>query len=836
MPKEKTLAPYRKKRDFTRTSEPPGAGHPQKSPTLFFVVQKHAARQLHYDFRLEMDGVLKSWAVPRGPSLDPNEKRLAVHVEDHPLEYGNFEGIIPAGEYGGGTVMLWDRGTWEPAGDMREAYQKGSLDFDLQGERLKGKWHLVRMKRGSGHDNWLLIKSADRYADKNGAATIEKYQKSVASKRTMEEIAQGGAVYNSNSSDPKPEKKRKKISAKAPPDFIAPQLATMVKTPPSTSDWIHEVKFDGYRTLARIEDGAVRMLTRADNDWTSKFRGLAGELERLDIANAILDGEIVAVGEDGQMSFHALQQALSEDRHDVLHYYIFDLMFLNGQDFRQKPLSERKQELRKLIPQNQGHIHYSEHFDSPGPEVFHHACGIALEGIVSKRKSSPYRSGRTKAWLKAKCLNEQEVVIGGFTFQPRHKDTLAALLTGTYRGENLVYAGKVGTGFTTDEAKDLLKKLKPLVIEKPPFENIPQEAGRHALWVKPVLVVQVFFNEWTDAGLLRQPSYQGLREDKPPKQVVKETESKPTALGDPPKKKTVAGVKIGNADKVLYPERGITKSELADYFEFIADLMLPHVAGRPISLVRCPDGRAENCIFQRHPLLGLSPDIKTVLLAIHEPREYLMIDNVKGLIALAQLAVLEIHTWGARADAIDRPDRLVFDLDPGEDVAWENVKQAARDLRERLKEMRLESFLLTTGGKGLHVVVPINQGPGWKEVKDFTRDLAKQTARDSSSHVTMSLRKADRIGRIYIDYLRNGKGASFIAPYSPRARENAPVATPLEWKELTALASAHPYDLRTIIPRIKKLKTVWREVTKIKQKLPQISFPSMGEGQGCSVL
>jgi bifunctional non-homologous end joining protein LigD len=827
MARRTPLDDYRKKRDFTKSPEPRGQRQPAKPSTaLAYVIQKHEASHLHYDLRLELDGMLKSWAIPKGPSLNPLDKRLAVHVEDHPLEYGSFEGIIPEGEYGGGTVMLWDRGTWEPLGDAHKGFEKGALDFELHGARLKGRWHLVRLKRADKHDNWLLIKGDDSFADPDGTAAVEKYMTSVSSKRTMEKISKAGVVDedapNRSPSQKEPVKKKPRVEAwvEPPPEFVSMQLATLVRKPPAGNDWIHEIKFDGYRIMSRLEEGEIRCITRGEKDWTQRFSEIAKQLSELDVSNALLDGEIVAVDSNGHMSFHALQQALKEGRQNVMHYYIFDLLFLNGQEMRKKTLLERKQALQELLPEDRGQLHYSEHFDQPGPDVFRQACRIALEGIVSKRKDASYVSGRSKSWLKSKCLNEQELVIGGFTYQPKQKELLAALAMGYYQNGDLIYAGKVGTGYTHDEANELVKKLKPLAIDKPPFKDLKEKLGPNVVWVQPKLVAQVFFNEWTDSGLLRQPSFQGLREDKAPREVTRETEAEVPQIYASPHKTVVAGITISNPDKLMYPESGITKLELAEYYEAIANYMLPYVAGRPISLVRCPDGREKDCIFQRHPAVGMSPHIKPVSVTLNEPNEFLTISDVKGLVALAQMAVLEIHTWGGRAKAIETPDRIVFDLDPAEDVVWANVRKAALELRDRLEEIGLKSFVLATGGKGLHVVAPIAEKYGWDDVKEFARLLAKSMAHDDPSRFTINMRKEQRVGRIYVDYLRNGKGSSFIAPYSTRKHEGAPVATPLEWDELTQTKNARPFDIRTILTHLKETGGAWGEMLKLKQPLP----------------
>jgi bifunctional non-homologous end joining protein LigD len=833
------LAKYRTKRDFKKTTEPSGVKTSGKIRNSYlinsYLIQKHAARRLHYDFRLEMDGVLKSWAVTRGPSLNPEDKRLAVHVEDHPVDYGDFEGTIPHGQYGGGTVMLWDNGTWEPIGDVEKSYKKGNLTFELHGKRLKGRWHLVRMhgrKKGDEkHENWLLIKGKDQYANTDGDYAINHYQKSVTSQRSMEKIAVGDKVWQSGKAvkakepkTPKPKKTKKQAKGPAAPDFVPLQLATLVSEPPQGGKWVHEIKFDGYRLLARLHNGDVTLMTRARNDWTAKFKSIASEIAELGTANALLDGEIVSTADDGTMSFHGLQNALSTGKSDRLNYYIFDLLYLNGVDLRDRPLLERKKALQSLLKNAPSHIHYSEHFAEPGAKVLSHACHIALEGIISKRADAAYHSGRGDTWLKSKCTKEQEIVIGGYTMQPKHPGSLGALLMGYYSNGDFIFAGKVGTGFTNDEGRAILKKLKTLERKASPFKAVPTASKRGAVWVQPKLVAQIHFAEWTPDGHMRHPSFQGLREDKPA-QEVRQEKAKPMQAVIKAKaaksngKEEVAGVTLSHPDKKLYPDTNITKRDLALYYEKIAPLMLPHVANRPISLMRCPEGEGKPCFFQRHGSENLSPYIKPVKVAGHgDNQPFLMIQDLRGLVALVQAGALEIHIWGTEAANPEKPDRLVFDLDPAPDVKFSEVKKAALEVRERLRKLKLVSFLKTTGGKGLHIVVPFQKGPDWDTAKAFARGFAQIMVEDAPDRFTINNRKDVRKGKIYIDYLRNGIGASAIAPYSTRARNGAPVALPLDWKELAALKSGHDFQMKDTIKRIKK--NPWKSMLRIKQTLP----------------
>jgi bifunctional non-homologous end joining protein LigD len=843
MPSRK-LANYRAKRDFSRTAEPSG-NEPQATAGHAYLIQKHAATRLHYDFRLELDGTLKSWAVTKGPSLNPADKRLAVHVEDHPLAYGDFEGTIPKGEYGGGTVMLWDQGSWSPIGDAEKGYKKGKLDFELHGERLKGRWHLVRMhgnRRGDEkRDNWLLIKGKDQFAnEEDGDAALEKYQTSVVSDRSMESLATGKSKVwerkdaKAAAPEPQPAKTksqpkraaRKKSTLLAPPEFVAPQLATLVTKPPEGKNWVHEVKFDGYRLEARIDVSQVTLTTRNGNDWTDRFKDLASALATLPCQNALLDGEAVHMAADGTMSFHALQNALSTGKKQDLHFWVFDLLFLNGEDVRDKPLLERKALLKELLKTPPRLIHFSDHFEASGTQVLHQACSASLEGIISKRADDAYHSGRGESWLKSKCIKEQELVIGGYTTQPKHPGALGALLMGYYNKSDFIFAGKVGTGFSHSEGHALLTKLKKLEQKQPAFKSIPRLARKGAVFTKPELVAHVNFTEWTADGVMRHPSFQGLREDTPAPEVVREKEQAPPVKKTSKDKSTAATsadeVTLTHPDKLLYPGSSITKRDLANYYEHVAPLMLAQIAGRPISLVRCPAGEGKPCFFQRHGAESLSPFVKPVKLP-GDKEPYLMIEDARGLIALVQMGVLEIHVWGSNAEDPGHPDRLVFDLDPAPDVPFADVKKAAEEVREGLKALKLTSFLKTTGGKGLHVVVPFKKGPSWDEAKSFARSFAEAMATEAPDRFTTNIRKAARTGKIFIDYLRNGEGASAVAAYSTRARKGAPIALPIDWNELKALKGGDAFHMKDAVKRANK--DPWRAMTTTAiagQKLPKL--------------
>lgn len=820
---------YNQKRDFKKTAEPEGKVA-QSQGKLIYIIQKHAATRLHYDFRLEWRGTLKSWAVTRGPSLDPAEKRLAVEVEDHPVSYASFEGTIPKGQYGGGTVMLWDRGSWEPLDkNVDEAVKRGRLAFKLHGERLRGRWNLVRMNgkaAGNRKQNWLLIKGDDEEAQAR-EDILETYTTSVKTGRSMEEIAQGKILIHSslrgavrrrgnpegvNSGLLRPFEPRndgaahnfvrQKNISKSPPTFVKPQLATLVDHPPQGAEWVHEIKFDGYRALVRIESGQAQILTRAGNDWTQKFSEIAHAFEQLDLKNAIIDGEIVRPNEKDVTSFHALQQALSEQNQSELEYYAFDLLYLNGENLTALPLLERKEKLRAILPAKHPKIHYSEHFSESGEKVLSNACNLKLEGIVSKRSNASYFCGRSTSWLKSKCLNEQEFVIGGFTYQPKHPDRLAALLIGYYQNNKLKFAGKVGTGFSAQESTELLAKLENLKTSQNPFGAVPASYRRNAIFVKPKLLAQIFFTEWTEAGMLRHPAYSGLREDKEAKQVTQEKPVSPNLAS------TIA---LTHPGKIMYKKVGVTKQDLADYYQKVAPLMFPHIKNYPLSLVRCPNGEGSKCFFQRH-IDAVTKFLKPIKIA---GSDFIKLDQIEGITELVQLGVLEIHAWGAKDATADKPDRIVFDFDPDESVKFEKVKTAALEMRERLQKLGMESFIKITGGKGLHVVLPFETGPSWDEVRMFSESMARLMAEDGPKLYTVNNRKDARVGKIFIDYLRNAKAASAIAPYSTRAKPNASIAVPIDWKDLKKLKKPNFYT----VLNIPKDLNPWPDFSKIKQKL-----------------
>jgi bifunctional non-homologous end joining protein LigD len=846
------LKKYRAKRAFGVTAEPKGKVARRRGHA--FVIQKHAATRLHYDLRLELDGVMKSWAVTRGPSLVPGEKRLAVEVEDHPIEYNKFEGIIPKGEYGGGTVMIWDRGTWQPEADPHKGLAKGHLAFVLDGEKLHGGWHLVRMHRrpGEKRNNWLLIKQHDD-AERSARDEdiLEEEPLSVVSGRSMDEIAKGAPKKSGKKKKPaakKPSRRseaamaailqrtKKAMSAAAKrgplPGFVQPCLATLSDKAPDSDNWIHEIKFDGYRLQARLDRGKVTLLTRRGLDWTKKFPTIAAAIAKLPAQTALLDGELVSEGEDGISSFSLLQEDLKSGRHDRMALYLFDLLHLDGADLRPSPLTARKDALARLLARmpKHGTLRFSQSLTEPGPVLLKHACKLGLEGIVSKLADAPYRSGRGHDWLKSKCSDRQELVIAGFAPSSADAHAVGALVVGYYDHGKLTYAGRTGTGFTHATARELYRKLKALRTEKSPFATVPDEERgvRRPVWVEPKLVAEVDFHGWTHGDRVRQSSFQGLREDKPAKDVVRETTaavaaSRPATLkrSAPAKKSavSVAGIALTHPDRVYWEDAGVSKRDLAEFYKSIWGWMRPHVVGRAISLLRCPEGASGQCFFQKHASAGISTE------HLHEVTEkgvkIISIDDLDGLVTLVQAGVLEVHTRGSTIEHLDKADRLVFDLDPGPGTGWREVVAAARDVRERLEGIKLKTFVKTSGGKGLHVVLPVKPTP-WEEAKEFCRAVAEAMAADAPERYVATVSKSKRNNRIFIDYLRNSREATAVAPYSTRARAGAPVSVPIDWAELGALKSANQFTVLNLPARLARLhKDPWANIGRLKQSLPR---------------
>ena len=805
------LQDYRRKRNFDLTGEPSGkevkegkGDNGRKHKALSFVIQKHAARALHYDFRLELDGSLKSWAVPKGPSLDPQDKRMAVHVEDHPLSYASFEGTIPAGQYGAGTVVVWDRGSWTPIGDPRAGYRAGKLKFELHGQKLHGHWTLVRM-RGRGTEKqepWLLIKERDGEARPASEFNVVE--------------AQPGSVKTQT-------KAMKPRAAAALPLTLAPQLATLVDTVPKGSEWLWELKFDGYRLLTRVDGREVHLFTRNGHDWTSKLKALARQIAGLSLGSAWLDGEIVVLGPKGAPDFQALQNAFDGARTDDVVYYVFDLPFHAGEDLRSQPLRERRSRLRDLLGANTKatRIRYSEDFDASPNDLLHTACELRMEGLIGKRADSSYVSRRSSDWIKLKCTQRQEFVIAGYTDPKGSRQGLGALLLAVHdKTGALQYAGNVGSGFSDVALRSLSKKLKEQATERPPFEAGKMSAiSGKVHWVKPKLVAEVSFSEWTKEGRVRHAVFHGLRGDKLASAIGREEAvrtTQPTTQA-PAKAKAAstrtvlpAKLKLTHPDRVIDKSTGITKLELAEYYAGAAKLMLPHLKERPVALVRAPDGIDHAQLFFQKHAEGLKvPGLKLLDRKLdpgHAP--LLEIGSAAALLGAVQMNVIEFHTWNARAASIEKPDRMTFDLDPGEGVAWPHVQEAAELMQTLLEELSLVSFLKTSGGKGLHIIVPFRPSLDWISMKGLSQAVVQHMAATLPQRFVAKSGPKNRVGKIYVDYLRNGRGATTATAWSARARPGMGVSVPVEWSELKMLQSGAHWTVRDARERF-GLKDAW---------------------------
>ena len=870
---DEQLARYRAMRDFSMTAEPSGGAQKKNDSELPFVIQKHAATRLHYDFRLGWHGVLKSWAVAKGPSYYTGDKRLAVQVEDHPIEYGGFEGTIPKGQYGGGTVMVWDQGTWEPQGDAEEGFKTGRLKFILHGKKLKGKWTLVRMGGRAAHEakpSWLLIKEHDEY--ERGAddePITESEPNSVVTGRDLEEIgAQEDHVWQSKATSKKRNlsrlqqklQLRKAEAHQAPdrssalsgipkeklPDFISPHLATTVSAPPEGDDWLHELKLDGYRIQLRIEEKAgkreTRIYTRKGLDWTHRMPDIAKTAAHLPVNSALIDGEVVVLDESGKTSFADLQAAFQDEKHAHLTYFAFDLLHLDGHNLRGLALEKRKAMLEGLLGElnDDSILRYSQHIRSRGAETFRNACKIGAEGIVSKLADSKYTSERSKTWLKAKCVHQQEFVIGGFTPPGDGGRGIGSLLLGYYQDSKLEYAGRTGTGFTQATQKMLRKRLEELQQARSPFSReLAAEEKKDARWVKPELVAEVQFATWTGDHRVRQASFQGLREDKDPREIRRE---EPVAMPKPPKARketppaestekpnkksanTLEGFHLTHPDKILDAESKLTKQQLAEYYFEVADHLLPHIEGRPLSIVRCPEGSGKPCFFQKHIGQGVAKGVEGITVPNKKDEgseEYITVSTQEGLVGLAQMGVLEIHPWGSRNDALEKPDIIIFDLDPDPEIEWKILAESAIEVRDVLRELGLVSFIKSTGGKGLHVVAPIHAKHEWPEVKDFTRNVVSILEAARPDRYLIKMTKSARKGRIFLDYLRNDRGSTAIAPYSPRGRKGVRVAIPLRWEELRN-GNPNQFSVANFATWKKRLKDdPWEELPHTKQSLTE---------------
>ncbi len=841
------LAKYNAKRDFALTAEPKGILGEGKNNK--FIVQKHDATRLHYDFRLELDGVLKSWAVTRGPSLDPEDKRLAVRTEDHPMSYAEFEGTIPKGQYGGGTVMLWDVGTWEslPGKDPSKTIEEGHLHFFLHGHRMKGEWLLIRLKPRPGDrgENWLLRKIKDEHAGASGGL-VDTHVTSVKTGRSMIDIAggKGGAAeWQSNRAEEPTETPAPAVPRRRPgssekksrgpglrrgtgtvrkttlPAFRAPQLATLVDHVPAGTGWLHEVKYDGYRCLLAIAGGQAKTFTRTGLDWSDRFAAIVTAATALELPPCLIDGEVVALDKDGRPSFQALQASLKEGG-GTLAFFAFDLLEEDGKDLTTLGNLQRKQRLQALLSETKPPIVYAEHVTGGGEEMFQALCGEGYEGVISKRADAPYRGRRSASWLKIKCIRRQEFVIVGWTPSDKSGRSFRSLLLGVHEDGTLRYAGKVGTGFDMAGIDRLMGLMGPLAQDEPTVDA-PRAAVRGAHWIKPRLVAEIAFTEVTDDFVLRHPSFLGLREDKAAEDVIEEKIAPVEKVVD----EKPFGVNITNRERVIFPESGITKGELADYYATVADTMLDWMADRPISLVRCPQGRAKHCFFQKHDAGSFGDHVKHVPIREKDGHDepYLYVADEPGLLTCMQMGTIEFHGWGSKVANVELADRMVFDLDPDEGLDFETVKAAAVQLRDVLGEMGLVTFPMLTGGKGVHVVVPLDASADWVRVKDFASRFSRAIAGAHPERFTANMKKTERTGRIFLDWLRNQRGATAVMPYSARARPNATVAAPITWAELAEAKAAARFTIRDAAELVERAtSTALKDWGKADQALPDL--------------
>ncbi|WP_296184065.1 DNA ligase D [Pseudomonas sp. UBA1879] len=856
----KPVSEYTRKRNFDITSEPPesaGRARSSKGKALTFVIHKHDARNLHYDFRLELDGTLKSWAVPKGPSLDPKNKRLAVHVEDHPLGYGSFEGSIPEGQYGAGDVIVWDRGIWQPHGDPQETYTAGKLKFTLIGEKLTGDWALVRTHlRGSGDkEQWLLIKEKDHavrpeeeydivldrpesvvsgatVGEARAPAKPSKRKKAASTQATDENAADRKA------SEPKPSSKAGKKPAKKTsrvPDKLSPQLATLMDTPPE-GDWLYEIKFDGYRIMARILDGEVRLITRNGHDWTERMPLQAKAIADLKLGDGWLDGEMVVLNDAGLPDFQALQNAFEIGRSKDIVYYVFDVPFFEGEDIREKPVEERRALLKKMLGrQRKGMLRFSDAFSANHRDIVESAALLQLEGVVGKRSGSPYQSRRSPDWIKLKCKLRQEFVIVGYTRPQGSRSGFGALLLAVNEeGAGLVYAGRVGTGFNQKMLGEMFEQMKMLEQDASPLKKkLTSAQARGVHWIAPTLVGEVEFGEWTREGIIRHAAFIALRSDKPASEVVHEYPKTPkdikapfkskasksgasAAPASPPKpaskrtakeKVDVAGVIISHPERVIDKESGLHKIDLAHYYESIADWILPHLDHRPVALLRCPEGVEGEQFFQKHSERLAIPNIKQLEPGLDPGHARLMeIDTVQALVGAAQMGTIELHTWGSTYDKIELPDHFVLDLDPDPDLPWRSMVEATQLTLSVLDELGLDAYVKTSGGKGMHILVPLARKADWDTVKAFAKALAQFITQQLPERFTATSGPKNRVGKIFIDYLRNSRGASTVVAYSVRARPGLPVSVPIARDELAGLKSSAQWNIGNLLKRLRKLK------------------------------
>ncbi len=816
MAKSDPLQAYKSKRNFSITGEPAGGGDANESARAF-VVQKHWASRLHYDFRLELDGTMKSWAVPKGPSFDSADKRMAVHVEDHPISYNAFEGRIPAKQYGAGKVIIWDKGVWVPLGDARQGYREGRLKFELHGHKLQGKWALVRMKgRQEKQDAWLLIKEKDAFSRPASVfSVVDEMPDSVAHLDDNKPTAtQADATASSSAAllrrSPRPAPPSRKTAL---PDALKPQLATLVDAPPRDPEhWLYEIKFDGYRLLARIQKGRIQLYTRNGNDWTDRLSGLAKQLKTAKLPDGWYDGEIVVLDDHGLPDFQALQNAFDQSRTQAIVYYLFDLPFCDGMDLRQEPLVARRQKLQQwLLNVKDDSIRFSDTFDVSGRDIVASACKLGLEGVIGKKKDSHYVSRRSRDWIKLKCSLRQEFVIGGYTDPQGSRTGIGSLLLGVHDNSgSLRYAGNVGTGFNSRTLIDIKKKLQEIRSEKNPF-SAPTALDKKAHWVKPVLLAEVSFGQWTKKGSIRHSVFHGLRSDKPANRIVKESPM-PTSAQSIEPNSLLAKFKVTHPGRVVDKSSHTNKIDVIRYYALVAPLMLEHLKSRPVSLVRAPDGITGQTFFQKHLETAKMSGIRQLSPELDPGHDPLMeVVSAQGLLNAAQMNVLEFHTWNAVKTAINKPDRMTFDLDPGKGVEWPAIQEAALVLRAFLNELTLDAFVKTSGGKGLHVIVPLQRRHSWDSVKDFSRAIVQHLAKTLPTRFSALSGPRNRVGKIFIDYLRNGFGATTVAAWSLRARPGMGVSVPVSWDEVQTLRSSAQWHIGNIHERLDTGNGPWRD-------------------------
>lgn len=827
----KPLQEYQRKRDFNATPEPAGTrSRRQPAHALQYCIQKHDASHLHYDFRLELDGTLKSWAIPKGPSLDPKVRRLAIHVEDHPLDYADFEGHIPEGHYGAGDVIVWDRGVWEPEGDPRSAFAKGKLRFRLQGEKLAGVWNLFRTHLAGKKEQWMLVKSDDDQArSESEYSIVEAQPDSVLSERTLlPRRAKVPAMPTKRAASPR----SRPASAKnaALPDHLQPQLATLVDAPPA-GDWHYEVKFDGYRILARIEGADVRLFTRNGHDWSAKMPHQVQALRDLKLKSAWLDGEVVVAGENGLADFQALQNAFDTEHDERITYYVFDLPFLGGQDLRQVPLQDRRETLRQLLEGRESEqVKYSADFDQPVDSLLDSACRLELEGLIGKRADSLYSGRRSSDWIKLKCKQRQEFVIVGYTEPKGSRNGFGALLLALHDNDSgqLRYAGKVGTGFSTTTQDSIHARLKPLEVDKPALVKPPAGAeARGVHWLKPQLLAEVAYAQMTRDGVVRHSVFHGLRDDKPATAIDLERAMPKTRVAKPSPQPMLGDLRLTHPDRVIDASSGVTKRQVAEYYAQVAPWILPQLKDRPVALVRAPDGLSGELFFQKNAGQLHIPDVVSYSKA-QAGQAAMILNSTESLLGAVQMNMLELHTWNGTDKDFDKPDRFVLDLDPDPALPWKAMLEATQLTLTLLDELGLNVFLKTSGSKGMHLVVPLTRRAGWDEVKDFSHAIVQYLARLFPERLSAVSGPKNRVGRIFIDYLRNGKGATTVCAYSLRAREGLPVSVPIWREELPQLKGANQWHIGNLAERLAEVDDPWADLAKTRQSITARMRKQMG--------